>query len=56
VQNARVGQRRQDFLLRIMEVAHGGIGSGQIEQRPAAVAMTFKRLRQQIRIESPICA
>ncbi len=55
-ERSRIGQRRENSLLRIGNPAFGGIRDGQVQQLFARAAMRVKRLCEPILIQTPFCA
>ena len=53
---ARIGKRRENFLLRIGKPARRGIRRGQIEEFLAASPVLFESPRQAVRFQPPIRA
>ena len=55
-QRARIGQRPENFPLRIRKSAGGGIRRRQIEDFGSASPQLFESPRQTVRFQPPICA
>src|ERR1700676_1918812 len=55
-EGSRVGERLENFRLRIQNSAFCGIRNRQVQQLLARTAVRLKRLREPIRIQTPFCA